>query len=226
MDLVSLRRLYMSHPEVMNCVKTPRLGEIAICFVHNEARALPAQLTSLFLRSSCPIRSLCLSGIPVIHATSEILNNIPSIVEPTVLGIKPAYREELTALILHLTVADSASIIAPHLQSIAFGYRTESTIDYTLYLAMVKSRWKAQECVLRCTMLLGGFGSSGPDPATIQGLDLLRWDELDLVWLNGKKSSDAKLSKTFNSSAKQRWCGAMVIGHKYSLVLSYVLKES
>ncbi|KAJ6552765.1 hypothetical protein B0H19DRAFT_1236028 [Mycena capillaripes] len=68
---------------------------------------------------------------------------------------------------------------------------------------MVKSRWKAQECALRSTTLLGGFGGSGPDPATVQDLDLLRRDGVDFVWLNGKKSSDAKLSKTFKSSTKQ-----------------------
>ncbi|KAJ7862993.1 hypothetical protein B0H13DRAFT_2204066 [Mycena leptocephala] len=100
-ELGSLLRLFVSHAEVLDNLRTPHLEEIAVAFLPGEAPSLPTHLSSLIIRSLCPLRRLCLAGGPAPGPTAEILSKIPSIVDLGII-IPETQSDPVDAFILSL----------------------------------------------------------------------------------------------------------------------------
>ncbi|KAJ6552817.1 hypothetical protein B0H19DRAFT_1377616 [Mycena capillaripes] len=178
--------------------------EIALDYEEEEVPTLRTQLESLVFRSTCPLRRLFLLGPSAVDPIAEILNNIPSIVELVITVALAGFGDSTNTLISSLTVSDPpCPVVAPQLRGIFVACRGDSRIDYTLYLEMLKSRWKAARCALKSTVLLME-SDPGPDLMTIQGLHALRQEGLKLVLLNdtdnGTDASDVWRIWTLNPS--------------------------
>jgi hypothetical protein len=183
-ELRVLRRLFASYPQILGYLRTPCLEEFAVDFLEHENTILQTHLESLVLRSACPLRRLCLSGIPTVLPVAEILSRIPSIVHFTASISVPRAAIGVNGLISHLTVPDPHNVVvAPQLRSIIFASNDAARIDYTLYSEMVTSRWKAADYALESIALLTESGP-GPDLVTLEVLDDLRKEGLDVTLLN------------------------------------------
>ncbi|KAF7336355.1 F-box domain-containing protein [Mycena venus] len=112
-DLTSLRRLCVTHPDILNYIRTPRLEEIAVHFAKEEEKALPTYFVSILSRSRCPLRKLCLVGEPAAHPTADILRNIPSIVELSIIISPRAADTAVDAFISHFASSQAASLPFP-----------------------------------------------------------------------------------------------------------------
>ncbi|KAJ7483501.1 hypothetical protein FB451DRAFT_1364408 [Mycena latifolia] len=190
-DLPSLRRLYVSEPNILDYIQVPHLQEIALWIGKDDDADILKSLEPLVARSSCPLRRLCLKGVPTAHSAVEILNKFPSIVELGIIIADPAFSAEVNTLLSTFTVPDvgDSTPVAPHLSCMFFGCDNESYIDYTMYLEMVQSRWKSADCNLEGAALLTD-AAPGPDAVTLRGLDALRQEGLDVFLLEGPEASE------------------------------------
>jgi hypothetical protein len=185
-DLLCLRCLFVSNIEILRHIRVPALEELALWVEENEDPDLRISLD----HSSCRPRRLCLGGYPMAHTTAKVLKLTSSITELVVVNNYEA-REEANSLMKMLTVSNLAgsTAIAPHLSLMFFGCTDGAHIDYTVYLEMLKSRWKAEGCALKTAALFTGLGP-GPDASILQGLHALRRDGLDLLLLEGEDARD------------------------------------
>ncbi|KAJ7138256.1 hypothetical protein C8R44DRAFT_728415 [Mycena epipterygia] len=186
-DLSRLQRLFVSHKHILKYLRAPVLQEIAL-EVHEEEDLNHLLLDPFMLRSGCTLRRLSFSASPTTHTVAEILRNYPSITE---LAIVHTSDMKANDLISHLTIPNSpgSATMSPQLSEISFGcYGDDSYIDYILLLQMLESRWKTKGCALKSAALLINSGT-GPAPATLRGLDVLRREGMELLVLQGRDAS-------------------------------------
>ncbi|KAJ6580728.1 hypothetical protein B0H19DRAFT_1369243 [Mycena capillaripes] len=192
-ELPCLRRLYVSHSDSLQFLLFPVLEEIAIFWDEFDAGRDDglSRLESSLIRSSCPVRRLCLEGCPETGLSMDILNKFPSIVELAII-INSADASKEGGTLMNNLIASSVSsrIVAPQLCCLYFGCINDGSIDHELYLAMVKTRWEADRCALKSAALLID-SRSRPSDALLSKLKDLREDGLGLVLLNGKAASIA-----------------------------------
>ncbi|KAJ7692135.1 hypothetical protein B0H17DRAFT_547368 [Mycena rosella] len=210
-NLFHLRRLFVSHTEILNCLRAPALTDMA--FYHAEDESDPNPLLHLepFVgRSNCTIRSLSIKGLPTTQITAEILQKYSSITELAIIfHIHDDDAPETdtpcnggNTLISSLTIRNpsESAPLSPHLSEISFGCE-DTYIDYSLYLEMLESRWESADCALKSAGLLTGSFVPGPDPATLEGLRGLRRDGLELLVVKGKEAQDIMDDYTYSM-----WC--------------------
>ncbi|KAJ6530863.1 hypothetical protein DFH09DRAFT_1285013 [Mycena vulgaris] len=193
-DLLHLRRLYVSRTGVLNYLKAPTLQEIIIYRTPHDDQTHLAHLDAFVGRSGCAIRRLALRGFPNADTASDILQKHPSVTEFAVIINKPASGapyDFVNSLISRLMFPNptGGTAISPQLSAIYFGCQGSSYIDYSLYHSMLKSRWQAEGCSLKRSALLTEWGQK-PDAATLTGLNVLRQDGLEISMLEGKEASE------------------------------------
>jgi hypothetical protein len=86
--------------------------------------------------------------------------------------------------------------VAPQLSCIYFGCQDANSIDHTVYLEMLRSRWKMADRKLKASAFLA-YGSPLPQPATLVELDALRQEGLDILLLDGVEAKNVMRSWTF-----------------------------
>ncbi|KAJ7312489.1 hypothetical protein DFH08DRAFT_1087654 [Mycena albidolilacea] len=182
-DLLRLRRLYISNPVALKCFKVPALDGLALVEGSDSKDILPP-FQSFLNHSSCFLRRICLVS-PAAHTTTKLLQCCPSITELLVVHDDAERRDKIDTLILALTGVS----ITPHLLLIFFGCEDENHLDYMAYLEMLKSRCTAENCALKSAALLVADGPK-PESATISGLHALREEGLDLLLLEGMEATD------------------------------------
>ncbi|KAJ7663904.1 hypothetical protein DFH06DRAFT_335963 [Mycena polygramma] len=183
-DLVHLRRLYVSNSRVLDCLRAPALGGIAIWV--DEYNILEIQQLLAFIdRSTCLLRSLCIKGAPDARTTIIVLRRVPSITELSIVLHDLETMMEIDTLMATLTVSPSYPPLAPQPNSLSFGCTDECLlyVEYELYLRMLKSRWETEGCALKRASL--ATESAAPNPSTLLGLRALQRDGLDLLLLQG-----------------------------------------
>ncbi|KAF7336856.1 F-box domain-containing protein [Mycena venus] len=185
-ELLHLRRLYVSNIHVLGCLRLPALEELGL-WIHETDKDIVQILEAFIGRSACPLRRLCVERFPDVPTTVEILHKLSAITQLVIIiHVHDAvHSNNINALMSALTVSDltSSTAVAPQLISLLFGCENTSSIDYSLYLEMVKSRWKASNCALRSAVLLTEVRH--PDPDTLHGLHTLRGEGLDLLLVEG-----------------------------------------
>ncbi|KAF7345524.1 F-box domain-containing protein [Mycena venus] len=188
-DLPLLRRLYVSYTAVLNYIRSPVLEEVAFWVEKGVDTFLP-HLESLRDRSACSLRRICLKGFPDAYTTTEILEKHPSITELALLIITSDASIGTNLLISTLTASQAlgSTTVAPQLRLLLFGCERHSSIDYTAYLEMLKSRWRAEDCALTAAVLATEV--HGPDTATLLGLHALRREGLNFFLAEGIEAID------------------------------------
>jgi hypothetical protein len=140
-DLLHLRRLYVSDASILECLSFHALEELALD--GSQHPTLPSLIHSFLDRSSCFPRRLYLP-CPIAHTTAEIFRNCPSICELVIINDASA-AAEINLLMAALTVSNTpgSTTVAAHLRLIFFGCQDENYLDHGVYLEMAKSRWTA-----------------------------------------------------------------------------------
>ncbi|KAJ6550853.1 hypothetical protein DFH09DRAFT_1281234 [Mycena vulgaris] len=196
-DLLLLRRLYVSNAEVLSYLRAPAVQELCHYLEEDEGPDLFVRHLEAFVtRSRCALRRLSLAGTPATHTTTEIIQKCPSVSELTIItdsvNADGNATETGNALISLLTIANpTGSVLAPQLSAIYFGCRNESYIDYNLYLQMLRSRWNAEGCALKSAALITQFGPKAA-PEVRSGLDVLHQDGLEISLLEGRVGWDRR----------------------------------
>ncbi|KAJ7780063.1 hypothetical protein DFH07DRAFT_1025818 [Mycena maculata] len=189
LTLPFLRRLYVSNVSFLDSITVPFLEEIGLSVAPDDALG---SFRSFIDRSSCIPRRLCVTGYPDSTST-EILLKCPSIVELVVILYDPDANENINTLMSTLVVSplggSSRTARVPHLRSIFFGCENEIDIDWTHYIEMLESRWRAPGCTLEAAAVVS-VKRPGPNPAALTRLKMLRQDGLDLLLLEGWEASD------------------------------------
>ncbi|KAJ7681556.1 hypothetical protein B0H17DRAFT_1230242 [Mycena rosella] len=151
-DLLFLRRLYVLNPSILDYIRAPSLEEVSLYI----GPGFLTHLQALGVRSACHLRRICLRGSLTARTTIELLGKIPSIFELRIILDEPE-ANEVNTLISNLIVPDShtSARVAPQLRRVSIGSSNGGSIDHTLYLQMVKSRWEAADYVLTPHLLQG-----------------------------------------------------------------------
>ncbi|KAJ7483485.1 hypothetical protein FB451DRAFT_107141 [Mycena latifolia] len=191
-DLSLLRRLYISHADVLRYLRVPLVQDLAYVLDGDEGpEVLLRHLEPFVVRSGCRLRRLCLHGTPVPSIAVEILRELPSLSELGVMAYQPNHGSSVNIFISNLIIPNptGSAVLAPQLSKIYFACSGESSIDYTLYLRMLQSRWKAKDCALEDAALL--TDDSVPiGPVTLRGLNALCQDGLNLLLLDGPEAEE------------------------------------
>ncbi|KAK7031754.1 F-box domain-containing protein [Favolaschia claudopus] len=196
--LPRLLRLYVSDTEVLDYVETPALVGLAFDAYIGSTDVSP-HLAPFFDRSRCRPSRLSLPGFPDAHVTSQMLQKFPFITDLFLLIEEADAQEGADQLVSALTVTDSEdNAVAPHLRSICFASQNDSFIDYTRFLAMIRSRWRATRCTLETAVLLTEGPS--PDSETLQGIDTLQQEGLDFTTMDKEDP--------YHHTIRKRWCYA------------------
>ncbi|KAF7371144.1 hypothetical protein MSAN_00749800 [Mycena sanguinolenta] len=195
-NLPHLRRLFVSHSEVLDNLELHGLEGLALWVHEEQADDIVHHFESFFSHSECPLRRLCLRGSDA-HATAQILGKIPSVAE-LALAVNETHSQGDFDLFMSTL---SSSEIAPQLHSLFFASEAGSIIDdYTAYLKMLRTRWEADGSALKNAALLAVAEGSGPDLDTLGGLHALRLEGLDLLILEGSAASKEMFNWLYSSS--------------------------
>ncbi|KAJ7648178.1 hypothetical protein DFH06DRAFT_1476267 [Mycena polygramma] len=178
-ELSSLRRLYVSTPQVFHRIRIPGLEELAVFFGGHRA-TVAGDLSSLVARSACNLRCLCLSGCCHTPTNISILQSVPSILELRIIITKASVADEVNQFIEQLAVLPGSTPVVPQLASLCLARASkasDSYLDYAAYHQMVESRWKSQECGLSHAALI--FRDN--PPTSVADFDVLRDDGFNFV---------------------------------------------
>ncbi|KAF7345578.1 ABC protein [Mycena venus] len=201
-EVLSLRRLYVKDPKVLNHLRVPALEEIALCCTHADwesgDNSYLMNLQSLVARSSCLLRRLCVKGLIPAEATVGILHGLPSILEFVIITNGYLSSTEAETLMESLTDVSEDTTVAPQLAYLFVGCENGSSIDYEMYLKMISSRWEADHCALHSAALLTD-SDPGPDDETLLALQKLRYKGVDLLLLDGAEASEMIGGWTYTS---------------------------
>ncbi|KAJ6503735.1 hypothetical protein C8R45DRAFT_1209348 [Mycena sanguinolenta] len=185
--LTRLRRLYISDPEILDYLATPVLERMVVIDSIETSLHLEAFLT----RSSCPLRRLCIAGLPDLPSLLIILEQSPSITELAMIvrgtdaNDEDIERDVFTTFLTHFTISDSTGIL-PHISRLDLACKKVDTIPYPLYLDMLDSRWNVRNCALKAAELLLPNAAVFPDPQFLARMETLRQDGLQNSFSSGK----------------------------------------
>ncbi|KAJ7777068.1 hypothetical protein B0H16DRAFT_1504237, partial [Mycena metata] len=198
LDLTCLRRLFVSHAEILKFLRVPVLEEITIDFDEGAGPEILRDLQSVVSRSSCILRRLCLWGFDL-WTTTEILRQFPSIVELAIIATTRGGGELAATLMKRLTVStdSNGAVIAPQLRCLSFACQIEAFINYPIYMEMVTSRWRAGS--LKTFEILVHSGLL-PDADVRKRIAVLCEEGLDLVFLEGQDAERGIAGWTFDAT--------------------------
>ncbi|KAF7345506.1 hypothetical protein MVEN_01569100 [Mycena venus] len=190
-DLPCLQHLYTSDASVLDYLRSPSLRGLALRVSRGRsADDILGSLDTFLYRSACLLRRFSLRGFPDGTTTPKILQKLPSITGLGIVIDDCDACEGINLLMSTLTVSQvpGRTVAAPQLRDLFFACEDESRIDYTVYLEMLKSRWRAADCALDTATLAIEEGP-GPDSATLDGLHALRQQGLGLSFAKGRGST-------------------------------------
>ncbi|KAJ7124314.1 hypothetical protein C8R44DRAFT_147227 [Mycena epipterygia] len=189
-DLLHLQRLFVSDEEVLNYLRAPVLQEIA--FEADRCREEDSYLIfgAFMLRSGCALRRLSFDGLPTADTATVILQKYPSITELAILVHDWDDSESTNDLFSDLVIPNATpkAAISPQLSRIDVGCFDNISVNYSLFLRMLRTRWNAEGCAIKAAGLLTD-SDKGPDPATLRDLNVLRREGMALLILQGTEMS-------------------------------------
>ncbi|KAJ7654654.1 hypothetical protein DFH06DRAFT_1416469 [Mycena polygramma] len=200
-QLPYLQRLHVSPPHALNFLRFPFLEELSTdLYDDTELVSGPnpvdsyaygvAELEVALMRSSCPIQKLCIEGCSNAHMIAALLQKFRSIVEFTIITDTPSASAQAEILMELLNEEAAGSrVVAPQLGRLSFGWVDDGSFDCGRFLKLVKYRWEAKSCALRSVALFKADSESRPDTPVLRGLEALRTDGLDVVWLEDRDAS-------------------------------------
>ncbi|KAF8211019.1 hypothetical protein K438DRAFT_1808639 [Mycena galopus ATCC 62051] len=195
-ELPCLRRLYVSRPQTLHYLRAPALEELAIWPERGDTD-LVSLLYSFVGCSACPLRRLCLAGSPEPETMTIILEKLSSITELFI--VAPPWAAD--ALVTTLTASKLAggTMVAPQLRALFIGSLDNGQINDQAYLKMLRARWegKAEGSALESAGLVCRETYLA---ATLDGLNVLREEGLDLFVLDGEEAASEIILQWLHSS--------------------------
>ncbi|KAK7030533.1 F-box domain-containing protein [Favolaschia claudopus] len=193
----SLKRLYVSHAEVLQFLTFPCLEELAVQVQEHEITFFSTHIHTSLSRSSCPLRALCIAGYPI---PAETLRNLPSTITELMILINDPAAPRIKA---DLLVADLANergdgFILPQLTRIFLGFEVEGGMNFALYLDILGSRFTSPKAALAVAALLI-LTNQELDPGASEKIGELRSEGLDLAFLRDSEAREAARRWTFLS---------------------------
>ncbi|KAK7031847.1 ABC protein [Favolaschia claudopus] len=204
LQLTLLKRLYVSHPEILQYVTFPVLEEIAMEIDPDEVDAIPEYLEPSISRSSCPLRSLCIVGSPILSST---LVQFPSVTElKIIIDNDESPSKTLDSLLVDLTLASpdaEQTIVAPQLREISIGHNLEEReFIFAPYLAMLESRHKIRDSALCAAHLYIVSKATTRDTASQDRMRALLTNGLRFGYKKGRSANHALMGWNFAAT----WC--------------------
>ncbi|KAJ6501216.1 hypothetical protein C8R47DRAFT_1255752 [Mycena vitilis] len=193
-DLPSLQSLLVSHADILQCLRFPRLEQLGIEMERGDGPPAVHHLQSALVRSSCPLRSLCFEGHPHRPTITTILQTYCGIDELAIIVASHSASKEARKLMQLLTISNAhgTMVVAPQLSRISFGFIEQPEVHRDVFLDMAKSRWETQNCALQHAALIE-LGTSSPRTKTSKSDKLriaaLRQQGLIFVDLRGAAAS-------------------------------------
>ncbi|KAJ7609013.1 hypothetical protein FB45DRAFT_845586 [Roridomyces roridus] len=173
-DMLHLKRLCVTHVEVLDHLRAPSLAEIAINLSSTDENPVD-HLDPFFLRSSCAPPRFCVEDSPGLSITERILTKFTFITSFTVLS------DSVEVLNAHLSMFAKTPIAFPHLNEISFVSMDPPSFHYPLVLEMLQSRRSAQSALSSAVFVTSK--GPGPDPITCLALNALREAGMNILIL-------------------------------------------
>ncbi|KAF7345514.1 ABC protein [Mycena venus] len=185
-DLPYLRRLYVSNVKILDYLTAPVLEGLTF----GVKQDIPSDifLESFLDRSACFLRRLCVRGFTDATTATKILQRLsPSLTELIITALVD-HTEAVNRIMSALTVSQvsETTVVAPQLRCLSFGCEDSRSMDYSVYLEMLKSRWRAKNRALTTAALV--TEGPGPDPVTLHDIDALRLEGLDILVAEGQEA--------------------------------------
>ncbi|KAJ7173355.1 hypothetical protein C8R46DRAFT_946056 [Mycena filopes] len=189
-NLNCLRRLFVSHAEILQLLRFPVLEEITIEIgAAAEGPSMQRALQSAISHSSCVLRRLCFWGLPLPSLVTEILGQFPSIVDFAAIIFTSGDSHLIETLMKRLTITAGAAsgVVAPKLRHISFACEEQAWIAHDLYEEMIASRWRAGDFASSDLLV-----TSGPCPTTfvLARMAKLCDEGFNFRYLNGPDAAD------------------------------------
>ncbi|KAF7317090.1 hypothetical protein HMN09_00443700 [Mycena chlorophos] len=189
--LLRLRRLYVSHGDILDKIHTPKLSEITYEHFNPADLSTSEHLESLVAFSSCSLRCICLTGDPSSEAAIVVLQKFANISELRVLWVDENGEEEVGALFSALMGDVGFGPLAPSLISLSLGwdhwvYLDDDPQDFDLLEKMFIARCKAPECALRKVELFRSSRNWTIPEDLLASIAELAAEGKEMVFLAGK----------------------------------------
>ncbi|KAJ6484208.1 hypothetical protein C8R45DRAFT_1148600 [Mycena sanguinolenta] len=191
-DVLNLRRLFVTDPNVMDYLRAPGLHEIGMIAVSPECME---PLGPFLLRSASSPHRLGIQGAFHAISVAEILQQHRSITELVVtpLGLAEHLRSEVfSAFLAPLTISQRTppAQALPHVSHIAFGFQDADITGGRQFVNMLESRWNAGDCALKTAELLFLKSSPRLDPQSVARMEMLRMAGLQISVLSGRDATE------------------------------------
>ncbi|KAJ7155787.1 hypothetical protein C8R46DRAFT_433913 [Mycena filopes] len=194
-QLPCLRRLYVNFLDVLDFLDTPALDEFALRVWSGHENDIQRTLGSFTERSGCTLRRLCLYGCVDVATLGQMLNTARSITELAIIkALEPDDDRNDFPLLGVLTMTPGTHHVAPHLHSIFLGCERDNTLDLSMCLAMIHSRWKQPHQALRAAALMS------VDPLGPVDDFNMRREGLDLLILDGSEAERTMANWTYETN--------------------------
>ncbi|KAF8211018.1 hypothetical protein K438DRAFT_101798 [Mycena galopus ATCC 62051] len=171
--LPHLRRLFITHPKILESLTAPVLEGVALCVGENEA--FDISLAPFLDRSACPLGRLCIRGWPDVLETTKILQRFPCITELVIIQDYDS-PPDINFPRWTLTLSGSSAMAAPQLSALLS--EDDTLINYEMFLTMLKSWGEAQGSALKKAALVMGEQYE-PELATFEALQAPRREGFD-----------------------------------------------
>ncbi|KAJ6453803.1 hypothetical protein C8R45DRAFT_1038896 [Mycena sanguinolenta] len=192
-DVLKLRRLYVTDPAIFDYLRAPALEEISMQSTRPDLVEGWCSLERFLVRSACALRRLCIPGRLQTQSMAALLQQYPSLTEIAVIdGIAQGEteREILATYLTLFTVSDStpSKLVFPHMTEIGLACDTGDSILFPLFLSMLESRRKVPGCALKAGELLFTNSLVQPDQRSVARLEPLREAGLRVSLLYGRNA--------------------------------------
>ncbi|KAF7375359.1 hypothetical protein MSAN_00423400 [Mycena sanguinolenta] len=205
-NMLHLRRLYVTDSAILACLRVPALEELTIGINHAEDRETCRALERLLACSSCAPRRLCIEGLLDVQSMAEMLQKHLCFTEIAITSTQDEnediQREILSNFLALFTISNAtpSAMMLPHITEIGFGCRKADAMLYPLFLKMLESRWTIQGSSLKAAELLFPDPLAHPDPRSIARAGKLRQAGLAILLLSGDEA-EARVAEWLHHSS-------------------------
>ncbi|KAF7360838.1 F-box domain-containing protein [Mycena sanguinolenta] len=192
-DMLHLRRLYVTDPTTLNYLRAPGLEELVTQSVAIHTAETRGSLERFLVRSCCSPRRLCIQGLLDVHMAA-ILQKYPSITEITVTDEfeedESTQRDIFSTFLALFTISDStpSAMALPHITKVGFACENARAVLCPLFLNMVESRRSIEGCALSNAELLLLDCEAPPDSQSMARIETLRKAGLEVSFWFGRRA--------------------------------------
>lgn len=177
-ELLQLRRLYVSHDVILGSLKMPLLEQLTLEFTADDD--VTPVLADFLRNSSDSLRRLGVRGQPSRGPFRDLLLSVPSLVELALMFYEsvspPTIPPDDPDDVIRLLEKED---MCPRLSHIFIAFEGEASMDYPRYLRMLQSRWYRPDRTLQAATIVYQRQWQEPDREIRAELHSLRQAGLD-----------------------------------------------